>query len=409
MKNLTNAMLFAKLKSHRQMDRLFAVEELARRKERAGVEPLIAMLAQIESSHDERLSAAGVVMETLAALGDLRAVAPILHVLRLSSGVLDSHLVPVLSARACQALVVLGATSALPALRGLQAGPYGGQYENLIARALVALGGAEEAPFLLELLDLPSTEVRIAALEALGRLQHLPALPAIERFLAAADPRLRLAAVGSLLAMEVPGASARLREEIGRATSAVDRLHVLLMISRHELTGLTRLLLELADDPQWLDYRFDALELAVTLGGGEALTYVRQLSEDVAQGFFVHARTAAILLGAGDSAYLPRCLEILRRASERAPRGGRLSDGARQHPEVLRELVEAVQLHAIRNLEARVVAVDGLLQVARHTMGSPCDEAYRLNEDASRALFYITGAEDDREVKQWRAEYAPGR
>ena len=410
MQPLTNAKLFAKLKSHRQLDRMFAAEELARRKERAGVEPLIGVLARIDHADDELMSAAGVVMEALAALGDRRAVAPILAVLRLSAGVLDYRLMPVISEQACQALIALGDAAALPGLRALQTGRHCVLYENLIVRALVALGGPQEAPFLVELLDLPSTEVRIAALEGLGRLRHLAALPAIERFLAVEALPLRLAAVGSLVAMETPGAQARLREEIGRATaSATDRLNVLVMISRHQLTGQTKLLMELSEDPQWQDRRFEALELAVTLGGGEALAYVRQLAEDVTQSWAVRARTAAILLGAGDSAYLPRCLEILRGACEPVPGGQRLCEAASPHPEAIRALVDAAQLYATRNPEARLAVVDELLQIERSTMGSEDDDVDWLHGHTRHALYLLTGADGDREFMEWRAEYAPAR
>jgi HEAT repeat protein len=440
MKHLSNAALFDKLKSPEIMDRVFAAEELGARREPTAVPPLLAALTKINSEYDDGLMHADALIDALAAIGDRVAIPAIFRMLRLGRGVMDERGETPVSAAACAALVALRATEVLPQLRALQAGRTACDYGGQVARVIVELGGAGEAELFVKLLRDADPVTRMAAAEALGRLWHLPACPALEAMLADRDPSLRLAALGALLAMEQPGAEARLRAEMLQASTTEEREAICTMLHQQSRQAQVGVLLELADDPRWADSPitfFHTLELAVRLGSPVAVSRLQELVEDPETSGCARVRAAGILLGNGEQTLLPLCLEFLRgfraepegsndpgddagsdegddvggdAGSDEGSAGGHAAlcsrrGASRQYVhDTEREVLAAVREHARKHREARLQVADVLALLVERDDDTADDLDGLISYLAAGALLGLTGSWCTSELTQWRAD-----
>jgi hypothetical protein len=404
MQSLSLQTLFTQLQSFHPRDIVFAAEELGARGDRAAVAPLIATLATIKSPHDEGIEAVAAVVGALAAIGDPAAIGPIVEVLRIAGGVLDENGEHLVSEAACRALIELRATAALPALRQLQCDSLACLHGGWVARALVELGGAAEIEFFCELLQRPDVEGKIAAVEALGRLRHQPSAAMIEPLLDAAEPHLRLAALGALLALDQPGAEARLRFVMLTAATPTHKTRILAMLRLQSRRAQRQVVLEMAGHPHWVDslaILFDTLELAVELGSAAAVARVRQIFADRALAASARARAAAILLHAGAGQLLPACLEFVRSFRNHCAADWDPRDSAQHLHDTRLEVLSAIRRHAQQHREARPLVAKVLYTMVERGYQDADDLESTTIYLAGGILYEITGTTCSDEYSQW--------
>jgi HEAT repeat protein len=416
MKHLTRDALCNKLRSPKVMERAFAAEELGLRRDRQAVAPLVELLLSIEDSRLRDLDAAGFVMEALAAIGDASATRAILEILRLTAehmAIPEREPLPLI---ACRALVRLQATAALPALRELQLGRLGFMYRDLVARAIAALGGAAEAPFFERLLGDSRPLVQAAAASALGKLRHLPALPAIELLARSFNDEVRWGAIGALIALDRPGAVESFLAEARHLADPSAKSYLLYMALDQELTSLAGTLFALSREPRWACSQglvFDTLEIAAELGSLEAITYLRALHDDLQGSPCARARAAAILIAHGHPELLQPCFEFLRGFADPAARDPR--DNALRRNETQLELLDALERYGRKHREQRALLAEGLYDIIwiddDAYLDEDCDDEDLLchvPDRAEQALHAITGSSSRVELELWHKLQAPG-
>ncbi len=397
MKHLSSPLLLQKLSSSLVMERAFAAEELGHRQERAAVAPLIELLGGIDSIYGEDLDAVGPALRALAQIGDASCTRAVLKVLRVTAGHVSFPSGESIPMQACRTLVALKARSALPALRALQLGRSGYLYRDLLARCIAELGGETESTFLFELLLHPHAFVQGAGASGLGKMQHLPAAPALEVLSQTRNTELRWAARCALVEMKAPGAEEALLAEMRHPQEDVPRRLLLAMILDSKLTQLAPALFELSGDPRWADSQplmFDTLEVAAALGSSPALDRCRATYGDRQRSLCVRARAAAILLGNGQMDVLPFCLEALRASAEamRDPR-----DSARRRNETQREVIDALERFGREHREQRDRIAECLYELACCDLETDEDDSELdeldcyIPDRASHALYALTG------------------
>lgn len=436
MKHLTTAALCLKLQAPAIMDRAFAAEELGRRGAVEALGALCGALITVTSDAARGIDAAPFVIKALAQIGDARAGRAILEVLRRTAGTFLLPELEPLSAVACRALVTLRATAMLPALRELQRGRTGALFRDLVARTIAKLGGADEAPFFLELLGHPHPTVRAAACSALGVLRYQPAAPLLEELRQSQDKDVRWAALGACIALGQPGAVAAFREEARRLDTVERKIDLLWLPLDHELTELAGVLYELAGDPRWIcspTILFYTLETALQLGSAPARAQLAAIEADEQASPCARARAAGILLArSGEVEMTARCFTFLRECTDPAKRDPR-DDRFRRCSTQL-EVIEALERFGRDFPEHRGRLADGLYEIlwreeqvlfgggaqagcdgfddddgdgARHRVTAELDyeelaSLASIPDRAGHALYSLTGAASRPELERWK-------
>lgn len=405
MKHLTNAFLFQKLKSPHVMDRVFAAEELGERRERAAIMPLRALLDNERTSLED-FDALAPAISALAAIGEASAARSILGVLRASAGYVPRTESVPLAEIACRALVQLGARAAVPALKELQLSKLAGTYRTQLARAIAALGGAEELPFLQRLLASGVPQLQTAGVTALAMLHHLPSAPMVEPMCRSPHEELRWIAQGALVAMGAPGARNQLCAAARIIPDFPMKMTLLGLLTEHEMTWLADVPLELAGDPRWAsdeDLLFESLDTALHLGCGMAAGPLLQLYEDRQQPRCKRIRAAAILTERGQAHLLVPCLEFLLASSDSRSRDPR--DSPKRRNTTQREVIQAVTRYGRQHRASREAIVEALYELSWRGL----DESDHLGDDASyipdyasHAVYVLSGAITRSELDRWR-------
>lgn len=404
MQHLTTDALIRKLTSDQTMERGFAAEELGARRAREAVTPLIDALRGSAEAFITHLLALNPVLEALGAIGDPSAITPLLRTIELTASYL--MLTPNLETPcevACQALVQLGGTSAVPTLERLLGVRGAGLYGRHVARALVALGGAAQAPRLERLLESAPIELRAASAEALQRLGHRAAIPKLQQLADHSHVELRWSAQCALVGLDAPGAEAALKAELRRPSSTSAKCHLMWIFYAHQLTAQADWLDQLVDDATWScnpTTTFDTLEFAVRLGSASARERARLLHEDASQSACARARSAGILLDQGDAQYLEPCLHFLRHAEAQTadPR-----DPRERYYLTYRELFDVLRRFGKRHRQHRLAIAEAFYAVIRRgpDLGSFDPARFSPASYAAQVLYVLTGATDEHSLARW--------
>ena len=308
----TNAQLIAGLEAGmiESPDPFFAAGELGDRGDPSSVGPLCKALARLTFEDSSEYGLADVMVRALGQLGDARAADAIIETLQKTAG---HDFVP---PAACEARVRLRATQVVPALEALIRDRHHAEDIDVLAPALVALGGAVVAPLFVELLATRHEGTNVAAATALGALGNLAAAPSLKKLVASRNEYVRLAALAALVAMDAPCADADLRARVARASSWLEKSSLLRLIRKHAVTRIAGLLLEKIVDPIWTDSEFVlcmTLDVAAFLGAAETVAMLRTIAAGAVRSPCTRACAAASLLDHDDEALVGAALDFLRR------------------------------------------------------------------------------------------------
>jgi HEAT repeat protein len=207
---------------------------------------------------------AALVVGCLGALGDQRAVRPILDLLDQNLDTGDDHQ---LEEVGCEALVNLGAVAALPFLRA--ALTKWSHHEDTVAHAITAIGGAGEAAFFIEALESRTSAIAIAAARSVATLGALAAIPRLERLRKSKKNDVRRPALIAITQLQPDRAPALLGELLEDAKDDGEKTGAIVMIGNAGVVGLVPSLLAKLADSCWCDspwLRFAILDALSALG-----------------------------------------------------------------------------------------------------------------------------------------------
>ncbi len=347
----------------------------------------------------EHANVIGQVVAHLGALGDRRAVQPILDVLRQDLDIGVDHQ---LEGIGCEALVKLRAVESLPFLRAaLIEWPY---HEDTVANAIAAIGGAGEASFFIDALGSGNPDVVIAAAKALATLGAAEAVPALERLRTAENPDVQAQALIAIVRLQPDHAPALLAELLAGAQDYRDKWTAISMIGASGIVSLAPLLSAKLDDAAWCDgpwLRFAIFDALIALRHPATATMLEAVRSARRESPWCRiAATARLVRGRAELAR--GLLEVLRSAD--------------YHPSVVdpwnwiidaaSEAIAALDAVTATSAGLRVPFIELMDDIRRERLKVPQGG---IRDKASQVVKATVGSDRYADYDRWRADQSSGR